>query len=265
MTLSRFIPIGISERLIRTLYFQYLLRSDINFFRIVWAIILNKKILRSNYILSNYGVWMLNRERDRTLRLSILGYRNNLEKILKSIMEPTIFLDIGANQGVFSLVAAANQNIVEIHSFEPNPKICEFLQLNFVINNVQNYTIHEVAVSTKNSSMKFLVPKNHSGAGKITPYKSNMIVRTVNHFYLDKHFAEIQKQFFVKIDVEGHELEVLQELFKSKFSPNIRNIYIEVIRNNKNEFLTLQILRMNGFIEKFRKSNPNSYDALFYR
>lgn len=265
MKIGEFIPNRLSKRLIRILYLHYLLRSDINFFKILWAIILNRKIIRGDYILSNYGVWMFNREEDRTFRLSILGYRNNLEKILSSIIEPTIFLDIGANQGVFSLVAAANQSIVEIHSFEPNIKICEFLQLNFVVNNVTNYTIHEVAVSTKGSSMNFLVPKNHSGAGKISPQESNMTIRTVNRAYLDEHFAKTYIPFFVKIDVEGHELEVLQELFKSKICMSIQKIYLEIIRDNRNEATTLQILRDNGFNEKFRKSNPISYDALFVR
>ena len=262
---GKFIPNRLSKRLIRILYLHYLLRSDINSFKILWAIILNRKILRGDYILSNYGVWMFNREMDRTLRLSIFGYRNNLEKILSSIMEPTIFLDIGANQGVFSLVAAANQNIVEIHSFEPNTKICKFLQLNFVVNNVLNYTIHEVAVSTNESNMNFLVPENHSGAGRISSQESNMTIRTVNHVYLDEHFAKFHIPFFVKIDVEGHELKVLQELLKSKISPSIQRIYLEIIRGNQNEATTLQILRQNGFSEKFRKSGPISYDALFVR
>ena len=265
MKLVRYIPYSVTERLLTILYFRNLSRSKIRFTKILGAIILNKRLERDGYTLSNYGVWMVNRVYDRTFQASILGYRNKLEKIISSIKEPTTFIDIGANQGVFSLVAAANQSIVKIHSFEPNLKICNCLQLNFAVNNVSKYEIHNVAISTKESQINFFVSENHSGAGRISLTESNMTVQSVNHLYLNSKIAENHTPIFVKIDVEGHELEVLQELFKSKLNVDIKNIFIEIIRHNKNEVLTLQILHENRFVEKFRKSHLSSYDALFTR
>jgi len=265
MKLVRYMPYSVIERLLTILYFRNISRSKINFTKILGAIILNKRIERDGYTLSNYGVWMVNRGYDRTFQASILGYRNKLEKIILSIKEPTTFIDIGANQGVFSLVAAVNHSVIKIHSFEPNLKICSFLQLNFAVNNVSKYEIHKVAISTKESKTKFFVSENHSGAGRISFSESNMTVRSVNHLYLNSKISETHTPIFVKIDVEGHELEVLQELFKSKLNVNIKNIFIEIIRDNKNEVLTLQILHENKFVEKFRKSNLSSYDALFTR
>lgn len=265
MKLLMNIPYSVTERLLTILHFRNLSRSKISFTKILGAIILNKRIERNGYTLSNYGVWMVNRVYDRTFQASILGYRNKLEKIISSIKEPTTFIDIGANQGVFSLVAAANPSVVKIHSFEPNLKICDSLQLNFAVNNVSKYNIHNVAISTKDSQIKFFVSENHSGAGRISLSESNMTVRSVNHLYLNSKITETHTQIFIKIDVEGHELEVLQELFKSKLNLNIKNIFIEIIRDNQNEVSTLQILHENRFTEKFRKSNLSSYDALFTR
>ena len=79
---------------------------------------------------------MLSNYLDKTFQLSIMGYRNNLEKILLSIKQPLIFMDIGANQGVFSLVAAKNKNFVEIHAFEPNLELISYLERNFDTNKV---------------------------------------------------------------------------------------------------------------------------------
>ena len=265
MNRTRFVPYSLVERLLKILHFRYIYASRVNLSKILFAIILNKSIKHANYTLSNYGVWMIDRADDRTFRLSILGYRNSLEKIISRIQTPTSFLDIGANQGVFSLVAATNPNIVRIHSFEPNLKIVEFLRINFAANNIKNFTIHGVAISIEEKTANFLVPEHHSGAGKITQLESNMTVRSVNHFYLNEYITETQVSYFVKIDVEGHEFEVLQELFKSKLSFDIKSIFVEIIRESQNEPATLQILHENGFVEKFRKSNSISYDALFTR
>jgi hypothetical protein len=70
--------------------------------------------------MSNYGVWMYNNFNDKTFKLSLLGYRNSLDRIISLIEYPFIFVDIGANQGIFSLVAAKNKNCVALHTFEPN-------------------------------------------------------------------------------------------------------------------------------------------------
>ena len=85
---------------------------------------------------------MSNNYSDKTFQLSIMGYRNKLEKFLLSINEQLTFIDIGANQGVFSLVAAKNKNFVEIHAFEPNLKLISYLESNFYINKVNNFFIH---------------------------------------------------------------------------------------------------------------------------
>jgi FkbM family methyltransferase len=208
---------------------------------------------------------MLNNHSDKTFQLAIMGYRNGLEKILLSIKDPMIFIDIGANQGVFSLFAARNVNFKQIHAFEPNLKLVLFLKKNFFVNSVDNFFIHQVAIGKQSRSVEFYVPKNHSGNGRITSEKGNTKVVCVNRAYLNSIFAQSTESYFIKIDVEGSEYDVLNELFNSNMSLMIKYIFIEINSRFSDETVLNKKLNINGFYEKFRSGSRVSYDALFIR
>lgn len=263
MKFSNLISSKSLNRILKILSFKYLIKSDAKRLEIIRSIITNQNIEKRGYTLSNYGVWMLSNYSDKTFRLSIMGYRNNLEKILLSINQPLIFIDIGANQGVFSLVAAKNKNFVEIHAFEPNLKLISYLESNFHINKVNNFFIHKVAIGPQSTSISFFVPENHSGNGRVHSKKSNMRVACVNRDYLNKVFTESNKLYFIKIDVEGSERKVLKELFNSGINLYIKYIFIEINTNFSEENILTKTLRSNGFYEVLRKGNGVSYDALY--
>ena len=159
------------NRFLKILNLKYLIKSDVKVHEIIRSILTNRSIERQDYTLSNYGVWMLNNCLDKTFQLSIMGYRNNLEKILLSIKQPLIFIDIGANQGVFSLVAAKNKSFVEIHAFEPNLKLTQYLEGNFFMNKVDSFFIHKVAIGPKSTSINFLCQRIIQGMAGLTPKK----------------------------------------------------------------------------------------------
>ena len=253
------------SRILKVLSLKYLIKSDVKRLEIIRSIITNQNIEKKGYILSNYGVWMLSNNSDKTFQLSIMGYRNNLEKILLSINQPLIFIDIGANQGVFSLVAAKNKNFVEIHAFEPNQKLFSYLESNFYVNKVNNFFIHKVAIGPQSTSISFFVPENHSGNGRVSTQKSNMQVVSVNRDYLNKVFVQSNKFYFIKIDVEGSEHKVLTELFNSSLNPYIKYIFIEINTKFSEEDTLIKTLSGNDFYEVSRSGNGVSYDALYAR
>jgi len=253
------------NRILKILSYKNLIKSDTNHLEIIRSIIINQNIEKKGYVLSNYGVWMLSNYSDKTFRLSIMGYRNNLEKILLSIKQPLIFIDIGANQGVFSLVAAKNKNFVEIHAFEPNLKLISYLESNFNINKVNNFFIHKVAIGPQSTSVSFFVPENHSGNGRVISEKSNMHVICVNQDYLNKVFTQSNKLYFIKIDVEGSEHKVLNALFNSSINLYIKYIFIEINIKFSEEDILIKTLRNNDFYEVSRSGNEVSYDALYAR
>ena len=253
------------SRILKVLSLKYLIKSDVKCLEIIRSIITNQNIEKRGYILSNYGAWMLSNNSDKTFQLSIMGYRNNLEKILLSIKQPLIFIDIGANQGVFSLVAAKNKNFIEIHAFEPNLKLISYLESNFFINKVNNFFIHKVAIGPQSTSISFFVPENHSGNGRVSTQKSNMQVVSVNRDYLNKVFVQSNKFYFIKIDVEGSEHKVLTELFNSSLNPYIKYIFIEINTKFSEEDTLIKTLSGNDFYEVSRSGNGVSYDALYAR
>jgi FkbM family methyltransferase len=265
MKFSNFISNKSLNRILKILSLKYLIKSDANRLEIIKSIITNQSIEKKGYALSNYGVWMLNNYSDKTFQLSIMGYRNNLEKFLLSIDQQLIFIDIGANQGVFSLVAAKNKNFSEIHAFEPNLKLISYLESNFRINKVNNFFIHKVAIGPQSTSIGFFVPDNHSGNGRITSEKSNMSVTCVNRNYLNKVFIQSNKLFFIKIDVEGSESKVLNELFNSRINLYIKYIFIEINSKYSEENVLIKTLRSNDFYEVSRRGSGISYDALYSR
>jgi FkbM family methyltransferase len=258
------VPYFMLERILKIISFKSLYQTGVGFLKILKSIIFNNYIEKNNSTLSNYGVWVKNNKSDKTFKLSILGYRNNLDRFLLSIKEPTVFVDIGANQGIFSLVASKNVNIIEIHAFEPNSNIAKYLQNNFEINNLSNVTIHPVAISSKIGELNFLVPKYHSGAGKISNTDTGETIISVNRNYLREVLFKENFSYFIKIDVEGSELDVLKEIMACQPTINIKNIFVEI--NTKEEIRKVDtelLLRSNGFIEVYRKQNYMAFDALY--
>tara|TARA_B100001778_G_C18586232_1_gene629944 strand:+ start:409 stop:1161 length:753 start_codon:yes stop_codon:yes gene_type:complete len=130
-------------------------------------------------------------------------------------------IDIGANVGVWSYWLSKYAKQVE--SFEPNPKIFNVLK-NIKIKNVNSYNI---ALSNKSGSVDLLVPKGSKGFSNQGASLSSIKVQgehkriSIEAKCLDEYnFLDVD---FIKIDVEGHEHEVIegaQETIK-KFKPTM--------------------------------------------
>lgn len=154
-------------------------------------------------------------------------------KLLKVYIEheKIILFDIGANVGEYSEMLIRHCNKLEInyqlHLFEPQKKCFEVLSLKFKEN--PNIIINNVAISNQNGYIDFYMEEN--GASSSSMYDREVFdssekvqVKTIR---LDDYFAQhnLVKIHFMKIDVEGHELEVLKSV-KNNFK-NIENIQFE--------------------------------------
>ena len=130
-------------------------------------------------------------------------------------------IDIGANVGVWSYWLSKYAKQVE--SFEPNPKVFNALK-NIKIKNVNSYNI---ALSNKTGSVDLLIPKGSKGFSNQGASLSSIKVQgehksiSIEAKRLDEYnFLDVD---FIKIDVEGHEHEVIKgarETIK-KFKPTM--------------------------------------------
>jgi FkbM family methyltransferase len=215
-------------------------------------------------------VWLKERLNDKTFTYCCDGYGNELERFIMLIKKPTVFIDIGANLGLFSLVAENNPKVRKIVAFEPDPLTFEYLENNIKFNRAKKIRAVEAAVSGKNSSLTLERVPGHSGMNHIVdaPEESaNCIkVTSVDKDYFDALCdSDDQYEYFVKIDVEGLELEVLTTLFDSKISPFIASIFVEITNLGVNKQNVENLLLDNGFQLNFRTHYQTYFDALWTR
>ncbi len=132
-------------------------------------------------------------------------------EILKSI-KPDLSLDIGANIGNHCLVISDYSE--KVLAFEPSPKTFNKLKNNVNLNNVNNITVFMLGLSAKESQGCLYIDDVNAGASSLLKKCGSEVktidVRLVNgDCFIDenKGFSKID---FVKIDVEGHEAEVIK-------------------------------------------------------
>ena len=176
---------------------------------------------------------------------------SNLKIIENYVNDGDICFDIGANVGAISLaLAKAVGTLGKVYSFEPHPnfyeKLCNHIKINNLIQNVS--TINRgvsSAVGTLFLEEDIRVEGRGNAGIVATETKNSFIIDviTLDNFVLDN---DLQKVDFIKIDVEGHEKEVIIGCFEilKKFKPKILFETIEIFNNdlNQNKFKEIEIL-----------------------
>ncbi len=130
------------------------------------------------------------------------------EAIVKNFLEGEIFYDIGAHIGYFSAIASTmNKGKGQVIAFEPRPMNIKFFKRHMKINNFVGVTLYEVAVGEEEKTVLFDTSFG-SATGKVSE-EGRLEVKQVS---IDKMFerGEIPLPTFIKIDVEGAEMEVLK-------------------------------------------------------
>lgn len=139
--------------------------------------------------------------------------------IVKNISEDEIFYDVGANYGFYSGLAFHLASEGEVHSFEPNSK--SFRYLSQFLGDKQQCHLNEVAISDSTEEKTLYVPQRHSGGATLQEevtkkLKENIDVsiqkETISSTTLDKYVERdnITPPTFIKLDIEGSELEALK-------------------------------------------------------
>lgn len=142
--------------------------------------------------------------------------QNALPLILEFIKDGDVVIDAGANVGAYSF--AFKDKASEVICFEPNPKAFECLKYN--LSKFDNVFLMNSALGIE-PGKGIIIDNENAGASFVNlNTKGNIRVSTIDIF-------NIPKVDFIKIDVEGFELKVLQGAIKTiqKFKPKL---YIEI-------------------------------------
>jgi FkbM family methyltransferase len=159
-----------------------------------------------------------------------------------------VFIDIGANFGLFSCLLAkfATKTI----SIEPSPySMCTLIK-NINLNNLNNEIIPVLGLlSSQKNIFAFYNNPNNQGGSRINygKYKSDFFINSCSiNDILDKFLDINQKISLIKIDIEGQELDLLQDFNFAKYDPE--NIIMEYEPlNNINVKNIIKIANSKGY------------------
>jgi hypothetical protein len=101
--------------------------------------------------------------------------------------------------------------------------------------------------------------------GSIDP-KGSMLVHAEDSSALDRIASEDPARKIVKIDVEGHEPIVIEQLMRSTMWPQVDHLYFEACEDRYDVAGVVCALERDGFrfVQK-NESFPDVYDLMFAR
>lgn len=189
-------------------------------------------------------------------------------KWIDSFKENSVFFDIGANVGIYSVYAAKSKNC-KVFCFEPSVFNLELLVKNIQLNQVNNNTIIiPIALSNKNSLESFNLSNLENAAAlsnfgyKYDQYGNAMNI--INYYNtlgmkLD-HFVDLYKTDYpdhIKIDVDGIEHLILEGMENTL--DNAKSILVELTSSFDEQIKnSIKILKAKNFIMKNNEINNNN-------
>lgn len=136
-----------------------------------------------------------------------------LPALLKAMPEQAVFMDVGANVGAYTRAALKHLSPKRVYAFEPQPELAEALRKEFA-----QTTVEALAFSSRQGSAQFKVPEvagvPYYTRGTLEQFKEE---RETGARYFEVPLNTIDAYCkergivpgVIKIDVEGHEADVL--------------------------------------------------------
>lgn len=150
---------------------------------------------------------------------------SELKIIRKYVPRHSLFVDIGANIGNHLVFFGLCSDPKKIIGFEPNPDIFPLLRENVILNNLESRTeLHKIAIGSEKSKGSLVGSTNITDTFYTDKSVSVNQTGDIDILPLDDIIKE--KIDFIKIDVEGMELEVIKGSLK-RISSEKPVIFIE--------------------------------------
>lgn len=192
--------------------------------------------------------------------------------IENNVKKGDIFYDIGANVGAYSLVASLlGAGAGKVYAFEPGAATYAVLSRNILLNKVEGKVIPIGLAISDNTALNNLEYSSFT-AGEAQHNWGNSAVRNfqpIPSFRLDDFIEifKIEPPNHIKIDVDGHEMNVLVGATKTLNNPNLKSLLIEIDESVSQSKNIYQLLENAGFSlssKHFRNSTP-TYNCIFIR
>jgi FkbM family methyltransferase len=193
-------------------------------------------------ILTPYGVYMRCDKHDQTNFFALSGkpnvdYRDVYDEVVK-IKPGSAFVDIGANAGIFSMVAGkVLDSSGPVIAFEPSLANFGRLLDNARLNGLTEFYPFRMAIGDCSERMRLTEDPTHSGTSHLTSDGGVPILKAA---YADLR-AVIEpllekRDIVIKIDVEGAEAMVAQSIASLLARPGLKKAIVEVDREHLKRF-----------------------------
>lgn len=175
----------------------------------------------------------------------VAGYEEIFKRENYKVDFPTsepFIIDCGSNIGLSIIYFKSKFPKSTIIGFEPDPKIFNVLKKN--VSGFEKVTLHNKAVSKEKGKLSFVSEGGFSGRLNDEADSGNVIVVEAEPltYYIDR------KIDLLKIDIEGAEYEVLQEIQpKLQMVDKIFIEYHSIYGKSQNLDLILAILKQEGY------------------
>ncbi|MEX1014866.1 MAG: FkbM family methyltransferase [Candidatus Paceibacterota bacterium] len=213
-----------------------------------------RKRALSDHILikSNVGFFHATVRNDSFMK-SMPFFEQYCQSWLDKAENKKVFVDIGANIGFFTLLALNNKGFQKALAFEPTPDTFKRLQQNVATNNLEGRArLFNKAIGKERAQLKLQQNEFHTGGNTVIEESEdeNLISVDVAPFpdLLDETDVKIANIGFIKIDVEGFELNVLQgmkDILKELVLDTL--IFVEIREKDNNKKEVQNLLKDNKF------------------
>jgi len=223
------------------------------------------------HVTARGGVKMKPNFGDNTFEYDYFGDGLKLLNILKSIHKNDfIFIDIGANQGYYSLLAAKNKRCKQVISIEPVSSTFNLLKYNIKLNRFTSKIIPlNYAIAAEEN--RFFIHKYDGHSGIATMRAIEAQESQYGEWIETKPASSLEELLlydgivFCKIDVEGYEEPVIRSLIQAKFFHRIEAIIYEVDENWVNPISISNLLMESGNWTLQKIGQDAHYDILAIR
>jgi len=145
--------------------------------------------------------------------------------ILKLLSSSRNFVDVGANLGYYTCLAA--KRVQKVYSFEPEPRALDLLKRNVALNKFSNVTIFPEAVSDTEDTVELHLSTTENKGDHSIVWDSHGKSVLVPVTTLDARFFPGHSLDVLKIDVQGAEPNVLLGARNLIQQGQIRHIIME--------------------------------------
>jgi len=139
-----------------------------------------------------------------------------------------VYFDCGANFGLctFGLLEAVDHGNLQCHLFEANPRLIAYLERSKKLYPFVQINVVEGCLSDHRGHTRFQIDAQNLGRSHVHPEGSSLSRNVVLDDYLEEEKIEMIN--FLKLDIEGQELNALQGLSSALNRQIVEVIYLEI-------------------------------------